>query len=117
MLEQGAGLRIPYTHAGDGFRDGIVDEILGFGGTLAVMSRLLDATALPPSLLGPVIVYAAVWVFLSGGILDRVARARPVRTSATRAVVAIATREDAPGVTGGPKAARRTPRRRLGSSE
>jgi hypothetical protein len=57
-------------------------EILGFGGTLAIVSRFVDATALPPALLGAVIVYGTAWVFLSGGIIDRVARARPVRTSA-----------------------------------
>ena len=55
-------------------------EVVGFGGTLATLSRLLDAAPLPAPLVGSVCFYVAAWIFLSGGILDRIARARPVRT-------------------------------------
>ncbi len=71
-----------FTNQAQGLAKTFTHEILGFGGTLAAMSRLIDATALPPSLLGVVAVYVAIWIFLSGGILDRVARGRAVRTSA-----------------------------------
>lgn len=70
-----------FTNQAQGLSKTFTHEILGFGGTLAVMSRLVDATALPPSILGVVVVYVAIWIFLSGGILDRIARGRPVRTS------------------------------------
>ena len=57
-------------------------EILGFGGTLGTLSRFLDREFLNPTLAIAVALYVALWVFLSGGILDRLARGRPVRTGA-----------------------------------
>jgi len=57
-------------------------EILGFGGTLSVVSGLFDAKALPPAIAGAAAAFALVWTFLSGGILDRFARGRPTRTPA-----------------------------------
>jgi hypothetical protein len=56
-------------------------EMLGFGGTLAILSDLLDNNGLNPALAIAATVSVAVWVFLSGGLLDRLARGRPVRTS------------------------------------
>ena len=55
------------------------DQILGFGGTLAALSGFLDAESLDPTIAAVVAGYVGLWVFLSGGILDRLARARPVR--------------------------------------
>ena len=57
-------------------------EILGFGGTLGILSAALDNERLPSPILAAVIVYIALWVFLSGGILDRLARSRPIGTAA-----------------------------------
>jgi hypothetical protein len=57
-------------------------EILGFGGTLATFSGLVDREPLTPALLGGIGWYLALWVFLSGGIIDRLARSRPIRTAA-----------------------------------
>jgi hypothetical protein len=57
-------------------------EILGFGGTMATLSRFLDNDALNPTLAVAAGAYITMWVFLSGGILDRLARGRPVRTGA-----------------------------------
>lgn len=54
-------------------------EILGFGGTLAVLSGLLDGRPLNPTIAAVAAGYIGLWVFLSGGILDRLARGRPVR--------------------------------------
>jgi len=56
-------------------------EILGFGGTLAILSDLLDNTGLNPTLAIAATMSVALWIFLSGGLLDRLARGRPVRTS------------------------------------
>ncbi len=68
---QAQGLGRTFTH-----------EILGFGGTLANISGLFDARRLNPAIAGAVAAYLVVWIFLSGGILDRLARARPVGTAA-----------------------------------
>ena len=57
-------------------------EILGFGGTLAVLSAFVDARSLDPTIAAVVAGYVGLWVFLSGGILDRLARGRPIRPSA-----------------------------------
>ena len=57
-------------------------EILGFGGTMATLSRFLDHESLNPALAMAVAGYVALWMFLSGGILDRLARGRPVRAGA-----------------------------------
>ncbi len=53
-------------------------EILGATGTLSTLSHLLSAETLPAPLLGVVAVYLLVWIFLSGAIVDRLARARPL---------------------------------------
>lgn len=74
-----------FANQAQGIEKTLTHEMLGFGGTLAAMSRFMDAGANPPlpaSLIAVVIAYVAAWVFLSGGILDRLARARPVQTSA-----------------------------------
>lgn len=57
-------------------------EILGFGSTLSVISGFFDGKPLPPAIAGAAVAFAVVWMFLSGGILDRLARGRPVRTAA-----------------------------------
>lgn len=55
-------------------------EFLGFGGTLAIISHLADRDPINPALAVAAAVSIALWVFLSGGLLDRLARGRPVRT-------------------------------------
>ncbi len=67
---QAQGLGRTFTH-----------EIVGFGGTLNILSGILDRHALNPTLAGAAIAYGAVWLFLSGGIMDRLARGRPVRAA------------------------------------
>jgi len=56
-------------------------QFLGFGGTLAIIDALADRTPLDRALAGAAAVSIAAWVFLSGGLLDRLARGRPVRTA------------------------------------
>lgn len=53
-------------------------EILGFGGTLAVLDRLVNGREVPRPLVGGVAVYLLFSIVLSGGVLDRLARARPL---------------------------------------
>ncbi len=53
-------------------------EILGATVTVATLSRILGGESLPTPLAGAVVVYLIVWIFLSGGIVDRLARARPL---------------------------------------
>jgi len=60
----------------------LTHEILGFGGTLATISRFADGEPIDRSIIGAVATYVLLWVFLSGGALDRFARGRPVRVSA-----------------------------------
>jgi hypothetical protein len=67
---QAQGLGRAFTH-----------EFLGFGGTVAIMSRLADGVPLDPALAAAAAASIALWVFLSGGLLDRLARGRPVRTA------------------------------------
>jgi hypothetical protein len=57
-------------------------EVLGFGGTLAALSRFVDNAPLNPSIAAVVAAYVALWIFLSGGILDRLARGRRIGAAA-----------------------------------
>jgi hypothetical protein len=57
-------------------------EILGFGGTLAALSDFVDREPLGAAIASAVAAYIGVWVFLSGGILDRLARGRTVGPAA-----------------------------------
>jgi hypothetical protein len=57
-------------------------EILGFGGTLAALSDLLDAERLARPVEMAIAAYLLAWLFLSGGVIDRLARGRPVRPAA-----------------------------------
>jgi hypothetical protein len=57
-------------------------ELLGFFGSPATTSEWLRRDPLNPEIAGAAIAYVALWLFLSGGILDRYARARPVGTAA-----------------------------------
>jgi hypothetical protein len=59
----------------------LTHEIIGFGGTLKILSGLADHQALNPALTGAVVAFAVVWLFLTGGILDRLARGRAVRAA------------------------------------
>jgi hypothetical protein len=71
-----------FNAGAQGVAETFTHEILGFGGTLATWGRFADAIAIPPSLVGAVVLYLAAWMFLSGGVMDRIARGRPVRISA-----------------------------------
>jgi len=68
---QSSGLGSTFTH-----------EILGFGGTMAIVSNLFDNVGLTREMALAVAVYIGLWIFLSGGVLDRLSRGRPVRVAA-----------------------------------
>lgn len=57
-------------------------SIVGFGGTLRNLSDFADRAALPPILVAIIAVHLALQTFLSGGVLDRLARDRPLRAAA-----------------------------------
>ncbi len=65
-----------FTATNPGLGATFTHEILGFGGTLSTLSRFVEAGAVPAPLMGAVAAYLTVWIFLSGGVIDRLARAR-----------------------------------------
>jgi len=67
---QAQGLGRTFTH-----------EIIGFGGTLKILSGILDGQPLNRTLAGAALAYAVLWLFLTGGIIDRLARGRAVRAA------------------------------------
>jgi hypothetical protein len=56
--------------------------VIGAAAPIANWSQFVDKPGVPPALLTAVAVGLGVWVFLSGGLIDRLARARPVGTRA-----------------------------------
>jgi hypothetical protein len=57
-----------------------VPSIIGFGAVLDNMEGILDNLPLASAILGITAVWLLVWSFLSGGIIDRLARARRTRS-------------------------------------
>ena len=60
----------------------MIDRELGFFGSPSAVSEWLRVDPLNPVIAGAAAASIAFWLFLSGGILDRFARARPIRTAA-----------------------------------
>jgi hypothetical protein len=54
--------------------------IIGFASTLDSLSSLLDAQREIVPVAAALATYLLIWIFLSGGVLDRYARQRPTRT-------------------------------------
>jgi hypothetical protein len=77
-----AGWAAEFGASAQGLARTFTHEVLGFGGTLATLSGLLDRVPLSPPLVAAVAAYLGLWVFLTGGILDRLARGRPIGSSA-----------------------------------
>jgi len=75
------GWAAEFSSQADGLARTVTPELIGFGGTLAAVSDLLDREPMSPALASAVSAYIGLWVFLSGGILDRLARGRAVRVS------------------------------------
>jgi hypothetical protein len=54
-------------------------SIIGLGAVLDNLDGLVENVALSPALAGVTAAWLVLWSFLSGGVLDRLARQRPVR--------------------------------------
>jgi hypothetical protein len=65
----------PATGIGVTFRP----TIIGFGAVLDNTSGFADAVSRPTVMIGAAAAYIVLWVFVAGGILDRLARNRPIR--------------------------------------
>ena len=55
-------------------------SIIGFGAVLDNLSDFLDNSPLAATIIGVTAAWLVVWSFLSGGIIDRLARARRTRS-------------------------------------
>ncbi len=71
-----------FAHYAQGIARSFAYHVIGFGGTLDTLGRWLDNQSLNPAVAGAAAVYVGLWVVLSGGLLDRFARGRPVRAAA-----------------------------------
>ncbi len=58
----------------------LVSSISGFGAVLTNMSGLLDRAPLAATIVGVTAAWMVLWSFLSGGVIDRFARARRTRS-------------------------------------
>lgn len=76
-----AGWGAEFAAQAQGLGRTLTHEIIGFGGTMKTLSGILDNQPLNPTLAGAVGAYALLWLFLGGGILDRLARGRNVRAA------------------------------------
>ena len=68
-----------FTAQASGLSTTFTPSIIGFASTLDTLSRVVDARYPPPALMWLLGGYLALWTFLSGGLLDRYARQRPIR--------------------------------------
>jgi hypothetical protein len=82
LWEWDAGWAAEFAAQAQGVGRTFTHEILGFGGTVSTLSGFFDGTPLPPTVWAAVVAAVLLWVFVSGGILDRLARGRPIRTAA-----------------------------------
>jgi hypothetical protein len=58
-----------------------VPTVVGFGAVLDNLSGLLDNRARAVTVVGVTCAWLVIWSFLSGGVIDRLARARPTRSA------------------------------------
>ena len=58
-----------------------VPSLIGFGAVLDNLSGFFDNVPLAATISGATLAWIVIWSFLSGGVLDRLARNRPTRTA------------------------------------
>jgi hypothetical protein len=58
-----------------------VPSVIGFGAVLDNLSGLFDNVPVAATVGGATLAWLVIWSFLSGGVLDRLARNRPTRTA------------------------------------
>jgi hypothetical protein len=69
-----------FSSRASGLAETFVPSIIGFGAVLKNLSGLLDNTALTTTAAAVTLGWMVIWSFLSGGAMDRLARARPTRS-------------------------------------
>lgn len=67
-----------FAEQAEGVGTSLTREVLGAAGFVATLSRIFDGAPPAPALVGAIAIYLGAWIFLSGGIVDRIARGRPV---------------------------------------
>lgn len=65
-----------------GLGQSFTTNVIGFAAVLDNVSRVLDNRGAIPAVAALAVFYVVTWLFLVGGVIDRLARARPVRTHA-----------------------------------
>jgi hypothetical protein len=71
-----------FSSQASGLAATFVPSILGFGAVLQNLGGVLDNTELAVTIAGITLVWLAIWSFLSGGAMDRLARDRRTRSQA-----------------------------------
>jgi hypothetical protein len=72
-----------FGESASGLSRTVSPAVIGFAAPIENLSRVADvAGALPPAVIGLVVAYVLLWLFLSGGMLDRYARQRALRSRA-----------------------------------
>jgi hypothetical protein len=71
-----------YLESATGLGRTFTPSVIGFAAVLDNFSRFLDNQSRPPVVVALGTLYTVVWLFLIGGILDRLARNRPLRAHA-----------------------------------
>lgn len=69
-----------FSSQASGLGTTFIPSIVGFGAVLENVSGLLDNAPLATTLVGVTATWLVLWSFLSGGVIDRFARARPTRS-------------------------------------
>ena len=64
----------------EGIERTFTPSVIGFAAVLSNLSAFVDNTPIRGAIAGIVATYLVVWAFLVGGVLDRLARQRPVRS-------------------------------------
>jgi hypothetical protein len=71
-----------FSSQASGLGETFTPRVIGFGAVASNISAVVDARPQALVITGVAAVYLLLWTFLAGGILDRYARNRPVRTAA-----------------------------------
>ncbi len=71
-----------FSSQASGLGETFTPHIIGFGAVASNLSAVLEARPQALVITGVAAVYLLLWTFLAGGILDRYARNRPIRTAA-----------------------------------
>ncbi|MDO8834566.1 MAG: hypothetical protein Q7V01_03175 [Vicinamibacterales bacterium] len=83
-LVQGASLEWwdQYLETSSGLGRSFTTNVIGFAAVLDNASRFLDNQRSVPAVAALAALYLVIWLFLVGGVIDRFARDRPVRSQA-----------------------------------